>query len=143
MWLIWLIYIADIIENVQKGFIIFGVISLIIALILIIGTFMTTDKKPTKPKATNEFALKEYTHQLEEYKEHLNEQSKTLKLGKRFLWVAIPLLVLAHFIPSQRAIYTMAAAYVGVSVVQSDRVQKIGNDVLTVLEKKLQQMKQE
>lgn len=54
--------------------------------------------------------------------------------------VMIPIAVL---IPSEKTIYIMAGAYATEQIVTNTKVQKIGNDVLEVIEGKLGKMKDE
>ena len=65
-------------------------------------------------------------------------------LIKSVKWT-IPLTIifalLSVLLPTERTVYLMTAAYTTQTIAQNDRVQKIGSDVLEVVEKKLSEMK--
>ena len=65
-------------------------------------------------------------------------------LIKSVKWT-IPLTIifalLSVLLPTERTVYLMTAAYATQTIAQNDRVQKIGSDVLEVVEKKLSEMK--
>lgn len=62
---------------------------------------------------------------------------------KKFLLVGPILIVLSILIPSEKTIYIMAGAYATEQIASNERVQKIGSDVLQVIEGKLEKLKQE
>ena len=66
-------------------------------------------------------------------------------LTKSIKWT-IPLTIifalLSVLLPTERTVYLMTAAYATQTIAQNDRVQKIGSDVLEVVEKKLSEMKE-
>ena len=67
-------------------------------------------------------------------------------LTKSVKWT-IPLTIvfalLSVLLPTERTVYLMTAAYATQTIAKNDRVQKIGSDVLEVVEKKLSEMKGE
>ena len=67
-------------------------------------------------------------------------------LIKSIKWT-IPLTIIfaliSALLPTERTVYLMTAAYATQTIAQNDRVQKIGNDVLEVVEKKLGEMRGE
>ena len=82
------------------------------------------------------------------YGETEDELSHQLKiksiLTKSVKWTipfAVILALLSVLLPTERTVYLMTAAYATQTIAQNDRVQKIGNDVLEVVEKKLSEMK--
>ena len=82
-----------------------------------------------------------------ETEEELNNQLKIKStLTKSIKWT-IPLTIifalLSVLLPTERTVYLMTAAYATQTIAQNDRVQKIGSDVLEVVEKKLSEMKGE
>ena len=82
-----------------------------------------------------------------ETEEELNNQLKIKStLTKSIKWT-IPLTIvfalLSVLLPTERTVYLMTAAYATQTIAQNDRVQKIGSDVLEVVEKKLNEMKGE
>ena len=67
-------------------------------------------------------------------------------LVKSTKWVipfAVIFALISVLLPTERTVYLMTAAYVTQTIAQNDRVQKIGSDVLEVVEKKLSEMKGE
>ena len=75
----------------------------------------------------------------------LNHQLKIKSvLTKSIKWTipfAIVLAFISALLPTERTVYLMTAAYATQTIAQNDRVQKIGSDVLEVVEKKLSEMK--
>ena len=82
---------------------------------------------------------------LDETEEELNNQLKIKSiLIKSIKWTipfAVIFTLLSVLLPTERTVYLMTAAYATQTIAQNDRVQKIGSDVLEVVEKKLSEMK--
>ena len=80
-----------------------------------------------------------------ETEEELNNQLKIKSILTKSIKWTIPLTIifalLSVLLPTERAVYLMTAAYATQTIAQNDRVQKIGSDVLEVVEKKLSEMK--
>ena len=80
-----------------------------------------------------------------ETEEELNNQLKIKSILTKSIKWTIPLTIifalLSVLLPTERAVYLMTAAYATQTIAQNDRVQKIGSDVLEVVEKKLNEMK--
>ena len=80
-----------------------------------------------------------------ETEEELNNQLKIKSILTKSVKWTIPLTIifalLSVLLPTERAVYLMTAAYATQTIAQNDRVQKIGSDVLEVVEKKLSEMK--
>lgn len=80
-----------------------------------------------------------------ETEEELNSQLKIKSILTKSVKWAIPFAVifalLSVLLPTERTVYLMTAAYATQTIAQNDRVQKIGSDVLEVVEKKLSEMK--
>ena len=67
-------------------------------------------------------------------------------LTKSIKWTipfAVIFALISVLLPTERTVYLMTAAYATQTIAQNDRVQKIGSDVLEVVEKKLSEMKGE
>ena len=79
--------------------------------------------------------------------EELNNQLKIKSILTKSVKWTIPLTIifalLSVLLPTERTVYLMTAAYATQTIAQNDRVQKIGSDVLEVVEKKLSEMKGE
>ena len=77
--------------------------------------------------------------------EELNNQLKIKSILTKSIKWTIPLTIifalLSVLLPTERTVYLMTAAYATQTIAQNDRVQKIGSDVLEVVEKKLSEMK--
>ena len=75
----------------------------------------------------------------------LNHQLKIKSILTKSIKWTIPLTIifalLSVLLPTERTVYLMTAAYATQTIAQNDRVQKIGSDVLEVVEKKLSEMK--
>ena len=82
-----------------------------------------------------------------ETEEELNNQLKIKSILTKSVKWTIPLTIifalLSVLLPTERTVYLMTAAYATQTIAQNDRVQKIGSDVLEVIEKKLSEMKGE
>ena len=82
-----------------------------------------------------------------ETEEELNNQLKIKSILTKSIKWTIPLTIifalLTVLLPTERTVYLMTAAYATQTIAQNDRVQKIGSDVLEVVEKKLSEMKGE
>ena len=80
-----------------------------------------------------------------ETEEELNNQLKIKSILTKSIKWTIPLTIifalLSVLMPTERTVYLMTAAYATQTIAQNDRVQKIGSDVLEVVEKKLSEMK--
>ena len=80
-----------------------------------------------------------------ETEEELNNQLKIKSILIKSIKWTIPFTVifalLSVLLPTERTVYLMTAAYATQTIAQNDRVQKIGSDVLEVVEKKLSEMK--
>ena len=82
-----------------------------------------------------------------ENEEELNNQLKIKSILTKSIKWTIPLTIifalLSVLLPTERTVYLMTAAYATQTIAQNDSVQKIGRDVLEVVEKKLSEMKGE
>ena len=79
--------------------------------------------------------------------QELENELKIKKILIKSVKWTIPLTIifalLSVLLPTERTVYLMTAAYATQTIAQNDRVQKIGSDVLEVVEKKLSEMKGE
>jgi len=83
----------------------------------------------------------------DEIKEHNEQVPKNRKLFKR-LMISLSIVcflsgLISILIPSEKTIYIMAGAYAIEQIATNDRVQKIGSDVLEVIENKLEKLKED
>ena len=127
-----LVYFASVVESVSTllGLLAFILLSVSTAFIvtLLIGNL----------------GVKEYSYDTEEELE--NEFKIKAILTKSVKWTIPLTIIFALFsvlLPTERTVYLMTAAYATQTIAQNDRVQKIGSDVLEVVEKKLSEMKGE
>ena len=75
-----------------------------------------------------------------------NEMKIKSILTKNIKWtihLTIIFALLSVLLPTERTVYLMTASYATQTIAQNDRVQKIGSDVLEVVENKLSEMKGE
>ena len=79
--------------------------------------------------------------------QELDNELKIKNILVKSVKLTIPFTVifalLSVLLPTERTVYLMTAAYATQTIAQNDRVQKIGSDVLEVVEKKLSEMKGE
>ena len=77
----------------------------------------------------------------QELENELKIKKILVKSAKWAIPFAVIFALLSVLLPTERTVYLMTAAYATQTIAQNDRVQKIGNDVLEVVEKKLSEMK--
>ena len=91
---------------------------------------------------TCDLGVKKYSSDTED---DLNHQLKIKSMLTKSIKWTIPFAVIfalvSVLLPTERTVYLMTAAYATQTIAQNDRVQKIGSDVLGVVEKKLSEMK--
>ena len=85
--------------------------------------------------------VKQYGETEEELNNQLKIKSTLTKSVKWTIPFAVIFELLSVLLPTERTVYLMTAAYTTQTIAQNDRVQKIGSDVLEVVEKKLSEMK--
>lgn len=86
--------------------------------------------------------VKKYSCDTEqELENELKIKSILTKSVKWTIPLAMVFALLSALLPDERTVYLMTAAYATQTIAQNDRVQKIGSDVLEVVEKKLSEMK--
>ena len=94
------------------------------------------------PLLVGNLGVKQYSYNTGQELE--NELKIKKVLTKSIKWT-IPLTIifalLAVLLPTERTVYLMTAAYATQTIAQNNRVQKIGSDVLEVVEKELSEMK--
>ncbi|CCH57745.1 hypothetical protein A323_gp37 [Acinetobacter phage AP22] len=84
-----------------------------------------------------------YDHDADYAVKKRNQANSAFKAVKKFGLIGPMLIALSILIPSEKTIYIMAGAYVTEQIASNERVQKIGSDVLQVIEGKLEKLKQE
>lgn len=85
--------------------------------------------------------VKQYGETEDELNNQLKIKSTLTKSVKWIIPFAVIFEILSVLLPTERTVYLMTAAYATQTIAQNDRVQKIGSDVLEVVEKKLSEMK--
>ena len=89
-----------------------------------------------------DLGVKKYNYATDQ---ELENELKIKKILIKSVKWTIPLTIifalLSVLLPTERTVYLMTAAYATQTIAQNDRVQKIGSDVLEVVEKKLSEMK--
>lgn len=135
-----LVYLASISGKLSF---IFGFISVIILLLLSgYAMYLLIDESPVKEKQ------KRYSFDdADEIAKHNSKVPDSIKKVKKiyfsFLTVALFFGFVSAAIPTEKTIYIMAGAYATEQIATNDRVQKIGSDVLEVIEGKLTKMKED
>ncbi|MEG0407285.1 MAG: hypothetical protein RR623_00300 [Bacilli bacterium] len=127
-----LVYFASVVEGVSTflGFFAVGLLFISVAVIftLLVGNL----------------GVNQYGYDTEDELE--NELKIKKVLIKSIKWTipfAVIFALVSVLLPTERTVYLMTAAYATQTIAQNDRVQKIGGDVLEVVEKKLSEMKGE
>lgn len=136
-----LVYLASVSESFAKAlgflsisFITFLVIAVVMAPIIFAEWEFISYKKAR------------YTHDdKDEFKKHNEQVPANRKLVKKWFIRASFFAGICGFlaisIPNEKTIYIMAGAYATEQIASNERVQKIGSDVLDVIETKLTEMK--
>ena len=89
-----------------------------------------------------DLGVKKYNYATDqELENELKIKKILLKSVKWTIPLTIIFVLLSVLLPTERTVYLMTAAYATQTIAQNDRVQKIGSDVLEVVEKKLSEMK--
>ena len=135
-----LVYLASISEKLS---LIFGFISVILILLLAgYAMYLFIDESPIKEKR------KRYSFDDSDgINKHNSEVPVNIKKAKKISFslsfIALLFGLTSAAIPSEKTIYIMAGAYATEQIATNDRVQKIGSDVLGVIESKLSKMKED
>ena len=135
-----LVYLASISEKLSF---IFGFISVILILLLAgYAMYLFIDESPIKEKR------KRYSFDdIDEINKHNGKVPDNIKKAKKISLllslIALLFSLTSAAIPSEKTIYIMAGAYATEQIATNDRVQKIGSDVLEVIESKLSKMKKD
>lgn len=91
-----------------------------------------------------DLGVNKYSYDTEDVLENeLRIKSILTKSVKWTIPFAVIFALISVLLPAERTVYLMVAAYATQTIAQNDRVQKIGSDVLEVVEKKLSEMKGE
>ena len=89
-----------------------------------------------------DLGVKKYSYATDqEIENELKIKKILIKSVKWTIPLTIIFALLSVLLPTERTVYLMTAAYATQTIAQNDRVQKIGSDVLEVVEKKLSEMK--
>ena len=71
----------------------------------------------------------------------IDDDNCIIKHGKCILFTITFLTLLSILLPNEKTVYLMAGAYATQKIAENGRVQKIGSDVLGVIEDKLKEFK--
>ena len=127
-----LVYFASVVGSISTflgllSFILVSVSTAFIITLLMGGLGVEIYSLDTEQKLENELKIKKIL----------------VKITKLAIPFAVIFALISVLLPTERTVYLMAAAYATQTIAQNDRVQKIGSDVLEVVEKKLSEMKGE
>ena len=127
-----LVYFASVVGTLSSLLGAFSFILLVISVVFVMALL------------TGNLGVKQHSFETED---ELSHQLKIKKILTKSIKWTIPLTIIFALIsvllPTERTVYLMTAAYATQTIAQNDRVQKIGSDVLEVVEKKLSEMKGE
>ena len=127
-----LVYFASVVGSISTflgllAFILVSVSTASIVTLLVGDLGVYKDSWDTDQKLDNELKIKKIL----------------IKSVKWTIPLTIVFALVSVLLPTERTVYLMTAAYATQTIAQNDRVQKIGSDVLEVVEKKLGEMKGE
>ena len=125
-----LVYFASVVGSISTflgllAFILVSVSTAFIVTLLVGDLGVYKDSWDTDQKLDNELKIKKIL----------------IKSIKWTIPLTIVFALVSVLLPTERTVYLMTAAYATQTIAQNDRVQKIGSDVLDVVEKKLSEMK--
>ena len=125
-----LVYFASVVGSISTflgllAFILVSVSTAFIVTLLVGDLGVYKDSWDTDQKLDNELKIKKIL----------------IKSVKWTIPLTIVFALVSVLLPTERTVYLMTAAYATQTIAQNDRVQKIGSDVLDVVEKKLSEMK--
>ena len=126
-----LVYLASIIDSFSTALMIIGVLGGL--------TYFST----LAIMQFSNYGVKVYSIDTDEEIEKEKQVKNTFSKYWKLCAIIFPLLIFVSILlPKERTIYIMAGAYVTEQIATNDRVQKIGGDVLEVIEGKLSKMKE-
>ena len=125
-----LVYFANVVGTFSVLLGLFSFVLLVISMVFA-GTLLSS----------NLGVKKRYGETDEEFNHQLKIKSILTKSVKWTIPLTIVFALFSVILPTERTVYLMTAAYATQTIAQNDRVQKIGSDVLEVVEKKLSEMK--
>ena len=125
-----LVYFASVVGTFSVLLGLFSFVLLVISMVFA-GTLLSS----------NLGVKKRYGETDEEFNHQLKIKSILTKSVKWTIPLTIVFALFSVILPTERTVYLMTAAYATQTIAQNDRVQKIGSDVLEVVEKKLSEMK--
>jgi hypothetical protein len=127
-----LVYFASVVGTFSNLLGLFSFVLLIISIVFVIILL------------AGNLGVNEYGYETEN---KLNHQLKIKSILTKSVKWTIPFTIIFALIsvllPTERTVYLMTAAYATQTIAKNDRVQKIGSNVLEVVEKKLSEMKGE
>lgn len=125
-----LVYFASVVEIFSK---LLGAFSLLLLFVTVVFVFTLL---------CGNLGVRQYSFETEDKLNHqLKIKSILTKSVKWTIPVTVIFALISVLLPTERTVYLMTAAYATQTIAQNDRVQKIGSDVLEVVEKKLSEMK--
>lgn len=127
-----LVYLASTVESVSKLFFLFSLFGLFALISLLMITF-----------ASGYGIEQGYRETDEQFSRKVEIRTKIFNYSKYLAPTFLTLCLVSALLPNERTIYLMAGAYATEQIASNERVQKIGSDVLEVIETKLGEMKKE
>lgn len=127
-----LVYLASIVDSLSIALCLIGVFGCVLYfLILSIMHF-------------SNYGVKEHSWESEgEIEKQKQVKNNFTKFWKLSIFIFPILVLISILLPKEKTIYIMAGAYATEQIATNDRVQKIGSDVLEVIEGKLSKMKKD
>lgn len=124
-----LVYLASIVNGIAVLFALIGIIGALIYFTILACMHFST------------YGVREHSFEsIEEISKQKKVKETYTKYWKLSAFIFPMMIMVSILLPSERTIYLMTAAYATEQIAKNDRVQKIGNDVLNVIEKKISEM---
>lgn len=131
-----LVYLASVVNGVSAIFCLIGLAVLGLAIWLIISSYAA------RPETIFRFDDEEEKQVKQDFNKSLPERKKkSIRSAKILVSLCLGFWFTSALIPNEKTIYLMAGAYATEQIASNERVQKIGSDVLEVIETKLTELK--
>lgn len=132
-----LVYLASVVNGISLILILSGLA------LTIYGICKVIYACKLEPEYISKYASDERVKKLTTFNESIPDiKKKAAKIVRLNVVLCLCLWFVAALIPTEKNIYLMAGAYATEQITSNERVQKIGSDVLEVIETKLTELKE-
>ncbi|MFA2923365.1 hypothetical protein [Acinetobacter pittii] len=131
-----LVYLANVVNGLSVIFGLIGFGFFVCAIWIVISAYAA------RPATISRFDDEDEKASKQSFNQNLPERKKkAVKSGKILAPICLGFFLASTLIPNEKTIYLMAGAYATEQIASNERVQKIGSDVLEVIENKLTELK--